>query len=158
MWKLFVYDVQRGRGDRVGYTGPLHLIDLMNLMIRRWVDVVVDIAVVEDGHEREDIAMKDTVVEDIEVGNIVVVIEWLLDLMTIVEKRAVKWLEESIEEQLFEWVVVVDMWRILEQSVVDLLKMFAYGECDDGRVGFDDGSMVFLLEVRNDLEEDRLER
>jgi hypothetical protein len=41
---------------------------------------------------------------------------------------------------------------------VDLLSLFACGECDDGRVDSDDGLMVFLLEVRNDLEEDRLER
>jgi hypothetical protein len=31
----------------------------------------------------------------------------LLDLTTIVERWAVKWLEENTEERLFEWVVVV---------------------------------------------------
>ena len=73
MWKLFVFDGQLGRGDLVGYTGPLHLAGLMNLMSRRWVGAVMDIAVVEDEHERVDIVMKDAVVEDIEVVDIEVV-------------------------------------------------------------------------------------
>jgi hypothetical protein len=73
MWKLFVFDVHLRREDQVGYTGPLHLADLMNLTSRRWVDAVMDIAVVEDEHGRVDIVMKDVVVEDIEVVDIEVV-------------------------------------------------------------------------------------
>jgi hypothetical protein len=73
MWKLFVFDGQRQRGDLVGYTVPLHF-GLMNLMIRRWVDAGVDIAVVEDGRAKGDIVMKDVVVEDIEVENIELVV------------------------------------------------------------------------------------
>jgi hypothetical protein len=73
MWKLFVSDVHRWREDQVGYTGPLQLADLRNLTSRRWVDVVMDIAVVEDERERVDIVLKDAVVEDTEVEDTEVV-------------------------------------------------------------------------------------